>query len=382
MFKLLIERNLYDPSPAWLALGVILAPLSLLYTLIVCLKRLFAKPQKFKIPIISVGNLTLGGSGKTPLVRALFKEFNPRLKTCIILRGYGRKSRGLLEVALGGRILCDVRQSGDEAMEYALFLRGANVIVSEDRAAGILRAQTLGFELAILDDGFSKFNILKFDILLRPQSAPKLPFCLPFAAYRYPPFFYKFADFIPAPSDIAQEFKIVSAADLQSKLNGTDEILNSDADEISDLNLNRAADEISNLNLNRTTDEILNLNFDADEISNLNPAVADEISDSKETGFEKSRTILISAIAKPWRLQEFLPLAKAHAFFPDHYDFKKEQILELLRREGAEHILCTAKDYVKLRDLGAEISVILLNLKLSENFICKIQNYINQAMIK
>ena len=66
MFKLLIERNLYDPSPAWLALGVILAPLSMLYTFIVCIKRLFAKPQSFKIPIISVGNLTLGGSGKTP----------------------------------------------------------------------------------------------------------------------------------------------------------------------------------------------------------------------------------------------------------------------------------------------------------------------------
>lgn len=359
MFKLLIERNLYDPSPAWLALGVILAPLTLLYTLIVCLKRLFAKPQKFKIPIISVGNLTLGGSGKTPLVRALFKEFSGEFKTCIILRGYGRKSRGLLEVALGGRILCDVRQSGDEAMEYALFLRGANVIVSEDRAAGILRAQTLGFELVILDDGFSKFNISKFDILLRPQSAPKLPFCLPFAAYRYPPFFYKFADFIPALSDISQGFKIVSAADLQSKLNGTDEISNL-ADEISDLNLNRAADEISN----------------------LNPAAADKILNSKEAGFEKSRTILISAIAKPWRLQEFLSLAKAHAFFPDHYDFKKEQILELLRREDAEHILCTAKDYVKLRDLSAEISVILLNLKLNENFIRKIQNYINQAMIK
>ena len=374
MFKLLIERNLYDPSPAWLALGVILVPLSLLYTLIVCLKRLFAKPQKFKIPIISVGNLTLGGSGKTPLVRALFKEFNPRLKTCIILRGYGRKSRGLLEVALGGRILCDVRQSGDEAMEYALFLRGANVIVSEDRAAGILRAQTLGFELVILDDGFSKFNISKFDILLRPQSAPKLPFCLPFAAYRYPPFFYKFADFIPAQSDISQSFKIVSAADLQGALNDTDEISNP-ADEISnptaDEILNSAADKISDLNLNRVADEISNLNLAEDKISN-----------SKEADFERSRTILISAIAKPWRLQEFLPLAKAHAFFPDHYDFRKEQILELLRREDAEHILCTAKDYVKLRDLSAEISVILLNLKLSENFIRKIQNYINQAMIK
>ena len=358
MFKLLIERNLYDPSPAWLALGVILAPLSLLYTLIVCLKRLFAKPQKFKIPIISVGNLTLGGSGKTPLVRALFKEFSGKLKTCIILRGYGRKSRGLLEVALGGRVLCDVRQSGDEAMEYALFLRGANVIVSEDRAAGILRAQTLGFELVILDDGFSKFNISKFDILLRPQSAPKLPFCLPLAAYRYPPFFYKFADSIPSPSDISQELKIVSAADLQEGLNGADEISN-------------PVDKISNLNLNSA----------ADKISNLSPT-EDKISNSKEAGFERSRTILISAIAKPWRLQEFLPLAKAHAFFPDHYDFKKEQILELLRREGAEHILCTAKDYVKLRDLSTEISVILLNLKLSENFIRKIQNYINQAMIK
>ena len=355
MFKLLIERNLYDPSPAWLALGVLLAPLSLLYTLIVCLKRLFAKPQKFKIPIISVGNLTLGGSGKTPLVRALFKEFNEELKTCIILRGYGRKSRGLLEVALGGRILCDVRQSGDEAMEYALSLRGANVIVSEDRAAGILRAQTLGFELVILDDGFSKFNIAKFDILLRPQSAPKLPFCLPFAAYRYPPFFYKFADFIPASSDISQGFKIVSAADLQGALNGTDEISN-------------PADEISNLA--------------ADKISNLNPATADKISNSKEAGLEGSRTILISAIAKPWRLQAFLPIVKAHAFFPDHYDFKREQIENLMQNHGADRILCTLKDYVKLKDFGFEISVISLSLILSERFREKIQNYVKQSMLK
>ena len=360
MFKLLIERNLYDPSPAWLALGVILAPLSMLYTFIVYLKRLFAKPQSFKIPIISVGNLTLGGSGKTPLVRALFKEFNPRLKTCIILRGYGRKSRGLLEVALGGRILCDVGQSGDEAMEYALFLRGANVIVSEDRAAGILRAQTLGFELVILDDGFSKFNIAKFDVLLKPEPAPKLPFCLPFAAYRYPPFFYKFADFIPAPSDISQSFKIVSAADLQGALNGTDEISNSAADEISNLNLNRAADKISN----------------------LNPAAADKILNSKEAGLERSRTILISAIAKPWRLQAFLPLVKAHAFFPDHYDFKREQIENLMQNHGADRILCTLKDYVKLKDFGFEISVISLSLKLSERFCEKIQNYVKQSMLK
>ena len=360
MFKLLIERNLYDPSPAWLALGVILAPLSMLYMFIVCLKRLFAKPQSFKIPIISVGNLTLGGSGKTPLVRALFKEFNGGLKTCIILRGYGRKSRGLLEVALGGRILCDVRQSGDEAMEYALSLRGANVIVSEDRAAGILRAQTLGFELVILDDGFSKFNIAKFDVLLKPEPAPKLPFCLPFAAYRYPPFFYKFADFIPAPSDISQGFKIVSAADLQGALNGTDEISNLAAGKISDLNLNRAADEISN----------------------LNPAAADKILNSKEVSFERSRTILISAIAKPWRLQRFLPLVKAHAFFPDHYDFKREQIENLMQSHGADRILCTLKDYVKLKDFGFEISVISLSLELSERFCEKIQSYVKQSMLK
>ena len=360
MFKLLIERNLYDPSPAWLALGVILAPLSMLYTFIVCLKRLFAKPQSFKIPIISVGNLTLGGSGKTPLVRALFKEFNGELKTCIILRGYGRKSRGLLEVALGGQILCDVRQSGDEAMEYALSLRGANVIVSEDRAAGILRAQTLGFELVILDDGFSKFNIAKFDVLLKPEPAPKLPFCLPFAAYRYPPFFYKFADFIPAPSDISQGFKIISAADLQEGLNGADKISNPTADKISDLNLNRAADETSN----------------------LNSAAEDKILNSKEAGLERSRTILISAIAKPWRLQRFLPLVKAHAFFPDHYDFKREQIENLMQNHGADRILCTLKDYVKLKDFGFEISVISLSLRLSERFCEKIQNYVKQSMLK
>ena len=69
--------------------------------------------KDFGIPIISVGNLVVGGSGKTPFTIAIAKELKD---VAIISRGYGRKSKGLIEVSRKGMILTDVEHSGDEPM--------------------------------------------------------------------------------------------------------------------------------------------------------------------------------------------------------------------------------------------------------------------------
>ena len=165
----------------------------LIYCLIVMSKRVFSQKTDFKIPIISIGNLTLGGSGKTPLTIELAKEY----KNCaIILRGYGRASKGMLLVSYNHKILCDVIQSGDEAMLYAKSLPNATVIVSEDRAKAIRYAKSLACKVVFLDDGFSKSFIKKFDILIRPKIEPTLPFCLPSGAYREPKYLYKKTDLV------------------------------------------------------------------------------------------------------------------------------------------------------------------------------------------
>jgi len=189
-----VEEYLFYPKTfLQFFLSFSLLPFAFVYCFIVISKRIFSQPKEFEVPIISIGNLTIGGSGKTPLTIELAKEH----KNCaIILRGYGRQSRGMVVVSHNQKILCDVSISGDEAMLYAQSLLDATVIVSEDRIKAIKQAELLNCKIIFLDDGFSKSYIKKFDILIKPKNEPTLPFCLPSGAYREPKYLYKTADLL------------------------------------------------------------------------------------------------------------------------------------------------------------------------------------------
>ena len=159
--------------------------------LIILIKRAMAKEIEFGIPIISVGNIIVGGSGKTPITIKLASNYE---NTCVILRGYGRASKGLFVISQNGKILEDVKTSGDEAMLLANSLPKATIIVSENRVKAIQKAKELGCKIVFLDDGFSKYQISKFNILLRPKDEPTNIFCLPSGGYREPKGFYAQAD--------------------------------------------------------------------------------------------------------------------------------------------------------------------------------------------
>jgi tetraacyldisaccharide 4'-kinase len=130
-------------------------------------RRLFTFKKSYKIPIVSIGNLTVGGSGKTPFVIALAKKYE---NVTIISRGYGRQSKGLVEVSQRGKVVSDVFNSGDEAMLMAKSLSKASVIVSEDRVLAIDKAIKDGTKIIFLDDGFNRTNIEKYEILLFPKT--------------------------------------------------------------------------------------------------------------------------------------------------------------------------------------------------------------------
>lgn len=159
--------------------------------LIILTKRAMAKEIEFGIPVISIGNIIVGGSGKTPVTINLASKYED---VCVILRGYGRASKGLQIVSLRGKILLDVKSSGDEAILLANSLPKATIIVSEDRTKAILKAKELACKIVFLDDGFSKYQISKFNILLRPKDEPTNIFCLPSGGYREPKSFYASAD--------------------------------------------------------------------------------------------------------------------------------------------------------------------------------------------
>ena len=186
-----IEQYLFFPNILQKLLSISLLPLTLLYCIITTFKRVSAKPQYFGIPVISIGNLLVGGTGKTPVTIALAKE---KKDVAIVLRGYGRASKGLFVISQNGRILEDVNTSGDEAMLLASSLPNATVIVSENRIEAILKAKELGCKVVFLDDGYGKHEIFKFDILLRPKDEPTNIFCLPSGGYRDSKMMYSFAD--------------------------------------------------------------------------------------------------------------------------------------------------------------------------------------------
>jgi len=128
------------------------------------------RPWRLDGPVVSVGNLSAGGSGKTPFVMLLGELLKSRcVKFDVLSRGYGRKSRGVLLVDPGGL----PQQFGDEPLLIARRLQ-VPVIVGEDRyEAGRFAESRFGAQLHLLDDGFQHRGLARdFDIVLvTPQDA-------------------------------------------------------------------------------------------------------------------------------------------------------------------------------------------------------------------
>jgi tetraacyldisaccharide 4'-kinase len=184
------EGLFFNPSSLDWVLILLLSPFSFLYALVMLVRRLLTVKKTYIVPIVSIGNLTVGGSGKTPFVISLAKKYN---NTTIISRGYGRQSKGLVEVSCKGKIISDVFASGDEAMLMAKSLNTASVIVSENRELAIEKAIKDGAKVIFLDDAFNRVKIKKYEILLFPKTI-KNYFTFPSGPFREFFFMKYFAD--------------------------------------------------------------------------------------------------------------------------------------------------------------------------------------------
>ena len=121
------------------------------------------------LPVISVGNLTLGGTGKTTAAAFLARRLQPFLKPAIVLRGYGRADEAApMVVSDGGAIHGDLDSAGDEALMLAHLLPGCVVAVGKRREQVIaLARERAGAQVAVLDDGFQYFRMERdLDIVL------------------------------------------------------------------------------------------------------------------------------------------------------------------------------------------------------------------------
>jgi len=241
----------------------------------------------------------VGGSGKTPLIIALAREFE---RAAVVLRGYGRESRGLVEVSREGEVLVGVEESGDEALLIARSLPRGSVLVSEDRREGVEAAVERGARVIFLDDGFHHC-LEKLDILIGVD--PPNPFCLPSGPFRLPRFLERYSDLVVREG---RDFQRVVRIE------------------------------------NRT-----------------------------------ERMVLLTAIARPNRLDPYLPPLQNRYTFRDHHNFRGEELERIWRRERPTSFLVTEKDLVKLERFDYPYSVLRLDLLLAPHLLKVVEEYIERG---
>jgi tetraacyldisaccharide 4'-kinase len=146
-----------------IVIRVLLFPLAMVYGLIVFLIHFFydsgiLKSSKFSIPVIGVGNMSVGGAGKTPHIEYLIELLAPYIDIATLSRGYNRNTRGFRLVQYSDTALT----VGDEPIQFRRKYRDLVVAVSESRAYAIPRIlqQYPGVQTILLDDAFQHRSVL------------------------------------------------------------------------------------------------------------------------------------------------------------------------------------------------------------------------------
>lgn len=127
------------------------------------------------VPVISIGNMTAGGTGKTPFVELLLRRLSAtNKKIAVVSRGYGRKTIGTVVVSDGMSILASSRDGGDEPSQLAAKFPNVVVIVDERRVRGAeLAVRCFGAAVILLDDAFQHRSIGRdMDIVMIDGSKP------------------------------------------------------------------------------------------------------------------------------------------------------------------------------------------------------------------
>ena len=293
--------------------SILLWPISLIYQFFFHIKTLVTKQRVFKIPIICVGNIYLGGTGKTPLTLFLTEIFENRGKKTSIIKKY-------------------YPEHFDEHLMIQNYTN--NLFLNKNRQEALENAENKNFDLAVLDDGFQDQSIKKNLNILCFNSNQLIG-----NGFTFP------------SGPLRERLNSVRRADLV--------VINGKKDNSFEKKINDISKKV----------EIFYSSYD--------PINIKEFKDKKIFAF--------AGIGNPnnffdMLIQNNFDLQKKIAF-PDHYDFKKDEIKRIIHEASKKNltILTSEKDYFRLKKFNfKEINYIKIKLRIdNENrFIEKIENFI------
>ena len=336
--------------------SLLMRPLSWLYGLILWIRHwlydrglLFSK--SFDQPLIKIGNLSLGGTGKTPMTIFIAEYLSERYKVYILSRGYGGKSRGVQEVDITS--LAEV--VGDEPLMMKKRLANIQVFVSNDRVAGIHYINTLDTsrKVILLDDSLQHrplaggFQILLTDI----QCIFSDDYLLPAGRLR----------------------------DIKSRASQVDMIVVTKLKSLSE-DTTRVDQSIYQY----SQAPIYHTSLSNDKIRNYF---------TKEEVLLDEQVVAVSAIANPYsfyQMVEDITTISMKYEYRDHYKYSEDDLNEWLaycQSNGISQVITTEKDAVKMDSfknklLRAKVSILVLPIQttMAENetldFFRKIETYI------
>ncbi|MHC5201343.1 tetraacyldisaccharide 4'-kinase [Myroides sp. LJL119] len=301
-------------------LRFLLFPFSILYGLITSVRTWFYKTgifkrTRFSIPVIVVGNLSVGGTGKTPMVEYLINLLQDKYKLATLSRGYKRQTKGFV-LANKNTLMPEI---GDEPFQYHSKFEKIKVAVDSNRVNGLenILQQSPTTQVAVLDDAYQHLAIQGgLYILLTTYNQPYYKdFLLPTGNLRETQKATKRAQIVivtKCPKDLSKE----NQASIRKKLNLAPGQLSF-----------FTYIEFSKIAKNKTSSICLE-------------------------DFKKFDFIMVAGIAKP---QSFFDHVKKPntvcMVFKDHHNFTPKDIEQILQNAKDKKIITTEKDYMRLQNL-------------------------------
>ncbi|APU67401.1 tetraacyldisaccharide 4'-kinase [Christiangramia flava] len=300
--------------------------------------------EKYELPIICVGNLSVGGTGKSPMIEYLLNLLKTE-KVAVLSRGYKRKSTGFQLVAVNDSVL----KSGDEPLQFKNKFPRAIIAVDANRQHGIAELQKFSPAVILLDDAFQHRKVQAgFQILLT----------------RYDELFTK--DLMLPAGNLRESRGGMRRADI--------------------ILVTKCPSELSQEKMREIEREIAPASYQKVFFTGIE--YDSSVFNSKESmllqDFMREKFTLVTGIAKATPLVQHLNRLSGnfeHLEFGDHHAFSEEELKKLRTHE---RILTTEKDFMRLRNyFPAEqlyylpIQVKFLNGTQSE-FDQSIQNFINK----
>ncbi|OSY87968.1 tetraacyldisaccharide 4'-kinase [Tenacibaculum holothuriorum] len=298
----------------------LLFPFAILYDIVTTIRNVLYdrgifKSTKFDIPVIAVGNLNVGGTGKTPQIEYLIELLKSKVNLAVLSRGYKRKTKGF-QIVNETHTALDV---GDEPLQfYTKYKDDVIVSVDANRVNGIqnLLKQQNAPEVILLDDAFQhrKVQASFYVLLTKYNDLYTNDFLLPTGNLRENRKGANRADVIvitKCPSDISKEER--------------EKILKS----------------------LKTNKPVFFSTIVYDEVVKGAEVIPLESIKNKEV-------VLVTGIANPNPLLEFLATRNikfTHLDFPDHHNFSEKEINSIKEKvEGDKLLLTTEKDYMRLKN--------------------------------